>query len=78
MSAASSLASVAQQMALGMGVAFGAAVLHLVALRHGGPPQLADFHIVFAAVAAAMLAGLPSFVRLPHTAGAEVSGHRPA
>ena len=78
MSGASTLASVAQQMALGMGVAFGAAVLHLVALRHGGAPVLADFHVAFVLVAVAMLAGLPSFLRLPHAAGAEVSGHRPA
>ena len=78
MSGASTLASVAQQMALGMGVALGAAALHLVALRHGGPPDLADFHLVFAGVALLMLAGLPSFIRLPHAAGAEVSGHRPA
>ena len=78
MSAASTLASVAQQMALGMGVALGAALLHLVALRHGGPPVLPDFHIVFVLVALAMLAGLPWFIRLPHGAGAEVSGHRVA
>ncbi len=78
MSDASTLASVAQQMALGMGVAVGAAGLHLVAQRHGGPPVLADFHLVFAAVAVLMLAGLPSFLRLPRAAGAEVSGHHPA
>jgi EmrB/QacA subfamily drug resistance transporter len=78
MSGASTLASVAQQMAIGMGVALGAAMLHLAALRHGGPPSLFDFHIVFAGVALLMLAGLPSFIRLPHTAGDEVSGHRPA
>ena len=76
MSGASSLASVAQQMANGMGVAVGAAILHLLALRHGGPPVLTDFHIAFIAVALLMLAGLPSFIRLPATAGAEVSGHR--
>ena len=78
MSGASTLASVAQQMAIGLGVALGAAALHLAALRHGGPPDLADFHLVFATVALLMLTGLPSFIRLPHAAGAEVSGHRPA
>ncbi len=77
MSGASTLGSVAQQMALGMGVALGAAVLHLVALRHGGPPDLPDFHVAFILVALLMLTGLPSFLRLPHAAGAEVSGHRP-
>ncbi len=78
MSAASSLASVAQQMSIGLGVALGAALLHLVALRHGGPPRLADFQIAFALVALLMLAGLPSFLRLPTNAGSEVSGHRTA
>ncbi len=78
MSGASTLASVAQQMATGMGVAMGAALLHLVTLRHDGPPLLADFHLVFVLVAVLMLAGLPPFIRLPRTAGAEVSGHRAA
>ena len=78
MSGASTLASVVQQMATGMGVAVGAAVLHLVAARHGGPPVLADFHLVFVLVAVLMLAGLPPFGRLPRGVGAEVSGHRPA
>ncbi len=78
MSGASTLASVAQQMSVGMGVALGAAMLHLVASRHGGPPVLADFHLVFAALAVLMLAGLPPFIRLPRDVGAEVSGHRPA
>ncbi len=76
MSAASSLASVAQQMSVGMGVALGAALLHLVAWRHGGAPSLTDFHIAFVMVAVIMLAGLPSFLRLPAGAGCEVSGHR--
>ena len=78
MSAASSLASVAQQMANGLGVALGAALLHLVALRHAGGPRLADFQIAFVLVALLMLAGLPSLLRLPADAGAEVSGHRTA
>ena len=78
MSGASTLSSVVQQMSIGMGVALGAAMLHLVTLRHGGPPVLADFHLVFAGVAVLMLAGLPPFLRLPSDVGAEVSGHRPA
>ena len=78
MSGASTLSSVVQQMALGMGVAVGAALLHLVASRHGGRPSLPDFHLVFAAVGVLMLAGLPAFMRLPRSAGAEVSGHRVA
>ena len=78
MSAASSIVSVAQQMAIGMGVAFGAACLHLVSLRHGGPPVLGDFHLCFILVAVVMLAGLPPFIRLPVSAGAEISGHKAA
>ena len=78
MSAASSLSSVAQQMSVGLGVALGAAALHLVALRHGGPPSLLDFHLVFVLIALVMLAGLPSFLRLPASAGSDVSGHRAA
>ncbi len=76
MSSASTLASVSQQMANGLGVAVAAAVLHLTALRHGGGPNLADFHLTFLIVALVTLAGLPAFLRLPRAAGAEVSGHR--
>jgi EmrB/QacA subfamily drug resistance transporter len=79
MSGASSLTSVSQQMANGMGVAFGAIALHLAAARHGAvTPNLADFHLAFAFFAALTLLGLPSILRLPAAAGAEVSGHRPA
>ena len=76
MSSASSLASVSQQMAQGLGVAMAAAILHLVALRHGGGPMLADFHVTFVIVGLVTLTGLPAFLRLPRAAGAEVSGHR--
>ena len=76
MSAASSLASVTQQMSNGIGVALAAAVLHLLSARHGGAPVLGDFHAAFVLMAMVMLCGLPAFIRLPATAGAEVSGHR--
>ena len=76
MSSASTLASVSQQMANGLGVAVAAAMLHLLAVRHGGGPDLADFHVTFLLVALLTLCGLPSFLRLPRLAGAEVSGHR--
>ncbi len=77
MSSASSLSSVAQQMSVGLGVAVGAALLHLVAARAGhARPSLADFHLVFVILAVVTLAGLPTFLRLPYDAGAEVSGHR--
>ena len=76
MSSASTLASVSQQLANGLGVAVAAAMLHLVAVHHGGAPNLADFHVTFLLVAALTLCGVPSFWRLPQFAGAEVSGHR--
>ncbi len=76
MSSASTLASVSQQLANGLGVAVAAAMLHLVALHHGGAPNLADFHTTFLLVAALTLCGIPPFLRLPRAAGAEVSGHR--
>ena len=77
MSSASSLASVAQQMANGVGVAVGAIAVHLAAARHGAVlPDLRDFHLAFGFLAALTLLGLPSFLSLPSDAGAEVSGHR--
>ena len=76
MSSASGLASVSMQMANGLGVAVAAAVLHLLAIRHGGPPMLTDFHVAFVLIALLTLTGLPPFLRLPRAAGAEVSGHR--
>ncbi len=76
MSSASTLASVSMQLANGLGVAIAAAILHLAAVHHGGAPNLADFHVTFLLVAALTLCGVPSFLRLPHTAGAEVSRHR--
>jgi MFS family permease len=76
MSSASSLASVAQQMANGVGVAVGAIALHLAAAWHGAVmPSLADFHLAFAFTAVLTLAGLPSLLALPPDAGALVSGH---
>ena len=79
MSSASSLASVAQQMAMGLGVAVGAALLHAVAAVMGhAQPSLGDFHLVFALLAMLTLCGLPTFLRLPAEAGAEISGHRRA
>ena len=76
MSSASSLASVAQQMANGIGVAVGAIAVHLAAAAHGAVvPTLSDFHLAFAFTAVLTLAGLPSFLALPRDAGATVSGH---
>ncbi|ACA15639.1 major facilitator superfamily MFS_1 [Methylobacterium sp. 4-46] len=77
MSAATSLASVAQQLSLSIGVAFGAFALESAAQWHGrASVRSEDFWPAFLAVA--LVSGLSAFAfaRLAPTAGAEVSGHR--
>jgi EmrB/QacA subfamily drug resistance transporter len=79
MSAASSLASTIQQMAFGLGVAFGALALHLAALLNGTSASqtytVADFRLAFVAAAALAIASALAFSRLDPGAGAEVSGN---
>jgi EmrB/QacA subfamily drug resistance transporter len=76
MGAASTLSSMAFQIASAGGIAFGALLLHgIVALRHGGAvPDVSDFHIAFFASAALALAAALSLWSLPSDAGAAVSG----
>ena len=78
MSGASSLASMAQQVAAGLAVAFAEACLRLsgAVLGHAGPPGVAEFHLCFALVTAVTLLGVPGVARLARDAGAAVSGHR--
>jgi EmrB/QacA subfamily drug resistance transporter len=78
MSGASSFGAMVQQLALGLGIAVGALALHLAMALHANRahPSVADFHLAFGMLAALTLLGLVSFLRLPPTAGAEVSGHR--
>lgn len=77
MSAATSLASVAQQLSLSVGVAFGAAVLESAAAWHGHAAIRAeDFWPAFLAVALVSALSTFAFRRLAPGAGAEVSGHR--
>ncbi|MEH3144741.1 MAG: DHA2 family efflux MFS transporter permease subunit [Methylobacterium frigidaeris] len=77
MSAATSLAGVAQQLSLSVGVAFGAFALETVAgWRGGGGIQAADFQPAFLAVALVSSLSALVFRRLRPEAGAEVSGHR--
>lgn len=76
MSRATSFASMAQQLALSVGVGTGALVLHLTDLgRGGGKLEAADFTPAFLLVG--VLAALSSlaFLRLPRDAGEEISGH---
>jgi len=77
MSYATSLSSVAQQLALSVGVAFGAFALETAAAARGsGDITAADFGPAFWAVA--VISSLSAFVffRLHPNAGAEMSGHR--
>ncbi|QFU16639.1 DHA2 family efflux MFS transporter permease subunit [Microvirga thermotolerans] len=77
MSAATSLSSVAQQLALSMGVALGAFALESASRLHGSPTIVAhDFGPAFWVVAAVSALSTFAFVALPHDAGAEMSGHK--
>jgi EmrB/QacA subfamily drug resistance transporter len=75
MSAASMMQSTMQQLGFGMGIAFGAVALHLVAFFRGnhGLYALSDFHIAFAISAIFGLAALPAYWRLLPADGLEVS-----
>lgn len=75
MSRATSLSSVAQQLALSLGVGVGALVLTLtVGLRGHGQPVAADFAIAFYVIGAISMLSALVFARLPADAGAEMAG----
>ncbi len=77
MSYATSLANVAQQLALSMGVAFGAFVLEASAAVKGhATPDFTDFGPAFVAVSAVSMLSVFAMMTLRPDAGAEVSGHR--
>jgi len=78
MSGASTLFSVMQQMATGMGIAFGAMALRLGAVinGHDGNPTAADFRIAFICVVALCVVALIDCSRLSKDAGAQVSGQK--
>ncbi len=77
MSAGTSLASVAQQLSLSLGVSLGALALEGAAARHGRTEiQAEDFAPAFLAVAAVSALSVFAFRRLAPDAGAEVSGQR--
>ena len=74
MSRAVSFASVAQQLALSIGVALGAGVLQIMRARHGGGDlALSDFHWAFLATALVSASGIFAFWNLPGDAGASLS-----
>ena len=77
MSRAVSFASVAQQLALSIGVALGAGVVQVAREAHGGGALgLVDFHWAFLAVASVSLVSVFAFARLPADAGAALTGSR--
>ncbi len=78
---ASTLWSVAQQMTIGMGIAFGALCLRAAASFHHGdaaagptPYDLRDFQWAFALAALVTLASVIGYVRLPPDAGSAIGG----
>jgi MFS family permease len=78
MSAATSLASMMQQLSNGMGVAVGAVMLHATLAWRGAAPSalgVGDIRIAFAAVTVLCLTCLLFFLPLRPDSGAEVSGH---
>ena len=79
MSAATSFASMVQQLCSGAGIAVGAVLLQLaLAARGAAPGALAarDVRVVFVVVGVFALGSIPFFRRLSRDAGAELSGHR--
>ncbi len=76
MSAASTLASTIQQLAVGLGVAFGAFALNSIALSRGDAGRAlssADFRLAFVAVGILAVASTLSFLRMPADAGAHMA-----
>jgi EmrB/QacA subfamily drug resistance transporter len=78
-SRATALVSVAQQLAISSGVAFGAlAVEFVVHWRGDHPLQASDFQPAFVAVAAISALSMFIFMQLPADAGAELADRLPA
>lgn len=77
-SRATSLVSIAQQLAMSTGVAIGALAVDLTAAWNGHTQlTAADFPAAFVIVAGISLLSVLFFMRLPHDAGAELSGRGP-
>jgi EmrB/QacA subfamily drug resistance transporter len=79
-SSASTLWSVAAQMTIGMGIAFGALCLRLSKSLHGnavvgsGAFALGDFRWAFGAASLLIVLSVTGYARLPRDAGHEISG----
>jgi sugar phosphate permease len=78
MSTATSIASMAQQLSRGFGVAIVAVLLHLsLAWRGASALSLFDFRVAFAGATTLAFCCLAFCLPLAADAAAEVSGHRP-
>jgi MFS family permease len=78
MSTATSIASMAQQLSRGFGVAIVAVLLHLsLAWRGATALSLFDFRVAFAGATTLVLCCLAFFLPLAADAASEVSGHKP-
>jgi EmrB/QacA subfamily drug resistance transporter len=78
MSTATSIASMAQQLSRGFGVAIVAVLLHLsLAWRGAGALGLVDFRVAFAGATTLVVGCLAFWLPLAADAGAEASGHQP-
>jgi EmrB/QacA subfamily drug resistance transporter len=78
MSTATSIASMAQQLSRGFGIAIAAVLLHLsLAWRGAAALSLIDFRLAFAGATTLALCCLAFCLPLAADAAAEVSGHRP-
>jgi EmrB/QacA subfamily drug resistance transporter len=76
MSGATSLASVAQQLSLSLGVSFAALSLEAILAERGGTElQAGDFPLAFLAIGLISASSVLIFARLRPDAGEEVSGH---
>ena len=78
---ASTLWSVAQQMTIGLGIAFAALSLRVAALFHGPRPAsapfaLQDFHWAFIAGSVLIVCSVAGYIRLPRDAGHLISAGR--
>ncbi len=72
-SAASTLATVTQQVGLSLGISFGGTILHLTK-GSGGPLTPQNFTAPYLAIGAVTLFALPIFWRLPASAGSSLRG----
>jgi EmrB/QacA subfamily drug resistance transporter len=78
MSRATSLASVAQQLSLSVGISVGAITLELTTRMSGGVIEASSFGPAFIVIALFSVASVVPFLLLSRDAGDEVSGRQPA